>query len=148
MHHTAVLYISPSGRNIVTHGNGGHSEITLFIFVEKREKHFLKELLYSSESALEPPPPLVSATHSSHGTHFSHVLKTHQHLLTSSSSSVSGSRPCSEEITCLQMGPLAGRLGGWRAPWWIHQLAPALEKWSEASGAESSMTSPEFCSNG
>lgn len=65
MHHTAVLYISPSGRNIVTHGNGGHSEITLFIFVEKREKHFLKELLYSSESALEPPPtrfchPLLS----------------------------------------------------------------------------------------
>lgn len=23
------------------------------------------------------------------------------------------------------MGPLAGQLGGWRAPWWIRQLAPA-----------------------
>lgn len=33
--------------------------------------------------------------------------------------------PFSAEITCLQMGPMAGELGGWRTPRWIRQLAPA-----------------------
>lgn len=36
----------------------------------------LKELLHSSDEKF--PPPIISATHSSRGNHFSHVLSTHR----------------------------------------------------------------------
>lgn len=58
--------------------------------------------------------------------------------------------PFSAEITCLQMGPMAGELGGWRTPRWIRQLAPApgLREVERGRRGESSTTSPEFPFNG
>lgn len=122
-----MLYISPSGRNIVTQGSGGHSEITLFILCKEKKKvckRTERAILQLRERFRSPPlsyfcRPLLS---------WESLLPCPQDPPASSDLLLLRlwlSPPCSTEITCLQMGPLAGRLGGWRAPWWIHQLALA-----------------------
>lgn len=110
-------------------GCEGHSEISLLFFLWGISLNFVHKgwkWFFTAQSVSElhptaflPPTPLKGITSP----------------MSSRPTSISRPPPSlALKITCLQMGPLAGQLGAWRAPWWICQLAPAPGLWEVERG--------------